>query len=90
VSNGGSGYVVRYFLFRSMMIGAVFGIPAVFFPQTRKLLRFLMDLEAVQITTELFRLVIVLTLLGLILQGIFHLLRSGLRSFSSKGKSTLP
>jgi hypothetical protein len=90
VSDNDGGYVVRYFLFRSMMIGAAFGIPGIFFPETRKLLRFLRDLEAVQIATELFQLAIVLTLLGLILQGIFHLLRSGLRSFSSKGKTSLP
>ncbi len=81
---------LKDFLFRSMMIGAAFGIPGVFFPQTRKVLRLLRDLEPVQVATDIFQLMIVLTLLGLILQGIFHLLRSGLRSFSSKGKSSLP
>jgi hypothetical protein len=85
-----SGYAASfYFLFRSMMIGAVFAIPGVFFPQTRKVLRFLRDLEAVQDATNLFQLVIVLTLLGLILQGLFYVLRSGLRSlkphFDAKG-----
>ena len=85
MSNDDSGYAVRYFLFRSMMIGAAFYLPSLFFPQTRKVLRFVRDLEAVQIATEIFQVVIGLTLLGLILQGIFHLLRSGLHSFSSKG-----
>jgi hypothetical protein len=75
-----SGYAASfYFLFRSMMIGAAFGIPGVFFPQTRKILRFLRDLEPVQDATDIFQLMIVLTLLGLILQGLFHLVRSGLR-----------
>jgi hypothetical protein len=85
-----SGYAVRYFLFRSMMIGAAFGIPRVFFPHTRKLLLFLRDLEPVQIATEIFQLVIVLTLLGLILQGLFHLARGLIRSFSSEEKSSMP
>jgi hypothetical protein len=90
VSNDNRGYAIRYVLFRSMLIGAAFGIPGVFFPQTRKVLRFLRDLEAVQIATDLFRLVIVLTLLGLILQGLFYLLRRGLRFFSSKEGSSVP
>lgn len=85
-----SSYVVRYFLFRSIIIGFAFALPGIFFPQTRKALRFIRDLEAVQITTELFQLVIVLTLLGLILQGLFYLARSVLRFFSSEWKSRMP
>jgi hypothetical protein len=84
VTNNDSGYAARYFLFRSMMIGLAFWLPACFFPQTRRILGFLVDLEAVQAATELFQLVIVLTLLGLILQGLFHLARGGLRLFSPK------
>jgi predicted membrane channel-forming protein YqfA (hemolysin III family) len=87
VSNDDSGHAVRYFLFRSMMIGAAFGIPGVFFPQTRKVLRFLRNLEAVQIATDIFHLVIVFTLLGLILQGLFHVARSALRLLLSQEKS---
>jgi hypothetical protein len=72
-----------------MMIGAAFYLPSLFFPQTSKVLRFVRDLEAVQITTEIFQLLIVLTLLGLLLQGLFYVLRGGLRSlkphFDGKG-----
>jgi H+/Cl- antiporter ClcA len=76
-------------LLMPMMIGAAFGILGVFFPQTRKILRFLRDLEPVQDATDIFQLMIVLTLLGLILQGMFNLLRSGLRLVSSKEKSSV-
>ena len=75
---------VRYFLARSMLIGFAFTLPCVFFAPTRRVLRFLRDLEAVQIATELFQLAIVLTLVGLIVQGLFHALRGGLRFFSSE------
>ncbi len=83
VNSNDNGDAARYFLFRSFVIGAAFGIPGVFFPQTRRVLRFLRDLEGVRIATDLFQLVIVFTLLGLILQGLFYLLRGLKRSFSS-------
>jgi hypothetical protein len=89
VSDHDSSFAVRYFLFRSMIIGAAFYLPGVFFPQTRKLLRLVMNLEAVQMATELLRLVIVLTLLGLILQGLFYFLVSLIRSFSSEEKFSM-
>lgn len=89
-NNENSSYVVRYFLFRSIIIGFAVALPSIFFPQTRKVLRFIRDLEAVQIATELFQLVIVLTLLGLILQGLFYLVRNVLRFFSSEWKSRMP
>ena len=75
-----SGYAVRYFLFRSMLLGFVFR-PArqVFFAPTRAVFRIIRDLEAVQMATELFQFAIVLTLLGLILQGLFYFARSALR-----------
>ncbi len=90
MSDDNSGYVVWYFLFRSAIIGLAFSLPFLFFPQTRKVLRFLRDLEAVQAATDFFHAVIVFTLLGLILQGLFHLVRSGLRSIKPHldGKST--
>jgi hypothetical protein len=85
-----SGYAASfYFLFRSMMIGLVFYLPACFFHQTRRVLQFIANLEAVQIATDIFQLIIILTLLGLILQGLFYVLYSGLRSlkphFDGKG-----
>ena len=68
------------FLFRSLLIGAVLGLPgALFFSPIEKVLRFLMRLQAVQIAGDLVQLAIVFTLLGLILQGLFHLVRSGVR-----------
>lgn len=82
--NDDSSYAVRYFLARSLLIGFAFTLPCVFFAPTRKVLRFIRDLEAVQMATELFQLVIVLMLVGLIIQGIFHALRSGLRFLSER------
>jgi hypothetical protein len=76
-----SGSAVRYFLFRSMLIGFAFYLPACFFPQTRKVLRFLASLEPVQIATDLFQFAILLTLIGLILQGVFYFVRNCWRSF---------
>jgi hypothetical protein len=55
-----------------------------FFSTTRKVLRFLVNLNAVQMAADLVRLAIVLALIGLILQGLFHLVRSVLRFFSSE------
>lgn len=86
VSDKDSRFGVRYFLFRSMMIGAAFGIPGVFFPQARRILRLLRDLEPVQVATDVFQLMIVLTLLGLILQGLFHFARGALRLFFPEEK----
>jgi hypothetical protein len=81
-----SGYAARYFvfLFRSIVIGLAFYLPACFFHQTRKVLQFIANLEAVQIVTDIFQLIIILTLLGLILQGVFYVLYSGLRSLKSR------
>lgn len=62
-----------------MLIGFAFALPAMFFAPTRAAFRFIRDLEAVQIATELFQLAIVLTLIGLILQGLFYLLGGILR-----------
>jgi hypothetical protein len=88
-NNDSSSNAVRNFLARSMLIGFAFSAPGMFFAPVRALFRFIRDLEAVQMATELFQLAIVLTLLGLILQGLFYLLRSGLRSlkphFDAKG-----
>ncbi len=70
---------LRYFLLRSLAIGAAFGIPGVFFSPTRKVLRFLMTLEVIQGTADLVQLAIVFTLLGLILQWLFDLVRSAVR-----------
>ena len=83
------GWGTRQFLFRSFVIGVVFCVPAAFFPQTRAVFRFLRDLEAVRMAVDLFHFVIVATLVGLIVQGVFHLVRAGLRSLSSSEKSGL-
>lgn len=74
----------------SMFIGFLFSLPGLFFSPIRAALQVIRNLEAVQIATELFQLAIVFTLLGLILQGLFHALRSGLRSLKPHfdGKST--
>jgi hypothetical protein len=81
VSNNDNGsHVVRYFLLRSIIIGFAFYLPACFSPQTRRVLRFIRDLEAVQVATDLFQRVIILTLLGLIIRGLSHLLRSAYAS----------
>lgn len=78
MSDNSGDDVLKYFLFRSLVIGAAVGIPAAFFSPTRRVLRFLMTLDVIQGTADLVQLAIVFTLLGLILQGLFHLLRSGL------------
>jgi len=82
-------WLCRDFLFRTMLIGFAFTLPCSFFAPTRRALRFIRDLEAVQVATELFQLAIVLTLVGLILRGLFYLVRSGLRLFSSKENSSV-
>jgi hypothetical protein len=77
-------WLCRAFLFRTMLIGFAFTLPCVFFAPTRRILRFIRDLEGVQVATELFQLAIVLTIVGLILQGLFYLVHSGLHLFSPK------
>jgi hypothetical protein len=77
--NNGRSNAVKDFLVRSMLIGFLFALPAMFFAPTRAVFRFIRDLEAVQMATELFLFAVVLTLLGLILQGLFYFVRSALR-----------
>jgi hypothetical protein len=48
-----NGDAISYFLFRSLVIGAAFGIPGAFFSPTRKVLRLLMNLDAVHIAAHL-------------------------------------
>lgn len=82
--NDSSSSAARDFLARlvlTILIGFAVTLPCVFFAPTRKVLRFIRDLEAVQTATELFQFAIVIALVGLIVQGLFHALRSGLRSF---------
>ena len=58
------------------------------FRPTRRILRFIRDLEAVQIATELFELVIVLMLVGLIFRRIFPALRGGCASSRSGSRDS--
>jgi hypothetical protein len=78
-----------YFLLRSIIIGFALYLPACFFSQTRKVLRFIRDLEVVQAAANIFQLIIILTLLGLILQGLFQVLCLAMRSFAER-KSEKP
>ena len=74
----------------TILIGFAVTLPCAFFAPTRRVIRFIRDLEVVQIATELFQLAIVLTLVGLIVQGLFYLVGSGLRSLKPHvdGKGT--
>jgi len=81
--DNGNG-ALTYFLFRSFVIGAAFGIPAAFFSPTRQFLRFLMTLEAIRDVADLVQGAIVFTIIGLILQGLFSLMRNILRSFAAR------
>lgn len=84
--NDSGSNAVAYFLVRSLLLGFPLYLCGVFFSPTRRVLRFLMGLGAVQMAADLVRFVIVLTLLGLVIQGAFYLLRSILHLLFSERK----
>jgi len=71
---------LRNFLFRSMLIGFALCIPCAFFAPTRKVVRFLMGLQAIQVASDLVRLSIVCAIIGLVIQGLLHLTGRLIRS----------
>jgi len=74
-----------YFLLRSLLIGAVIGIPGgLLFPPIWRILHFLATLSAVRIAGDFVQLAIVFTAFGLMIQALFHLVRKILRLSKSK------